>query len=160
MDGIRNGQGESLAHRERGIDMYFVSNDFYGGGCHFDTLKEAVYHARRLQRLAYRAGVVSHTRIHATNGKYYKVQMPVECDKLPITHKAIISVRLYNVLARSNYRTVSAQVHLGAAINGGFVNPWKIRNLGKRTLAELHSVNHEYIQTVTAHQSADHLALF
>lgn len=140
--------------------MYFVHNDFYDGGCHFDTLKEAVYHARWLQRLAYRAGVVSHTRIYATNGKYYKVQMPIECDKLPITHKAIISVRLYNVLARSNYRTVSAQVHLGAALNGGFVNPWKIRNLGKRTLAELHSVNREYIQTITAHQSADHLALF
>lgn len=140
--------------------MYFVHNDFYKLTARFDTLKEAVYHARRLQRLAYREGVISHTRIYATDGKYYKVQMPVECDKLPITNKAVISMRLYNVLARSNYRTVSAQVHLGAALNGGFVNPWKIRNLGKRTLAELHSVNHEYIQTITAHQSADHLALF
>lgn len=121
--------------------MITVYNSVYGSWT-FDNdhLRDALKMAYHFQRLGYREGVITNTVIF-TDKAQYNFGLHFDAYKTSTFYLNSISTRLSNILTRKACRTVAQAVALGAGINAGFVNPWKIRDLGKQTLNELHAFN-------------------
>lgn len=107
------------------------------GMTYFTHLRYAYKLAAHYQREDYRNGVISHTTIITDNATYSMGLHFGDYKESTFYHRDI-SVRLSNILTRKSCRTIAQAVALGAGINSGFVNPYKIRNMGKSTIDELH----------------------
>lgn len=130
------------------------------GETYFTNLRYAYKAAAHFQREDYRAGVVSHTTIITDNATYSMGLHFGDYKESTFYHKDI-SVRLSNILTRKSCRTIAQAVALGAGINSGFVNPYKIRDFGKSTINELHRFSRLHVRdtVITRKVENDHYFL-
>lgn len=129
--------------------MITIYNPMYGSQTYNnDCLSEAVKMAYHFQRLAYREGLITYTAIF-TERTYYHIGLHTYAYKTAVYSSQDISVRLCNILMRNSCLTLAQLVSFGAGINGGFINPWQVRNLGRKTLNELHQLSRFHVCDIT-----------